>query len=963
MMQRLRFLFSALGVLPLCALAGPCHTENISLAAISERIDTLAARGQFDEAELAACIAALRALDDAKAAQAADLREARRLIDHGDAVAASELLSTLPEQLAEPALHERDLLRAELAMSQGRYADVESLAREIIASLPDDDTRNGLRARLLVSRALSQRRDAAATNTAASEVQSYAEHHFGKNSDEVAAAQVELAAAARLSGDHGTSISALERAIAHERAAHAANPRILARALVMQAQSRKLVGDYARAAQDYETATTYLREHPEPLPLQLAAAVHGLANLHRDNEQIPRSLDEYVEAEALMARAYGPQSLQLSAVQNNHANALGLLERYDEALVHYQAALSIGETQQQSGNPALGAPIGNIALIHLWKKDFKHAEDGFRRNVELYKDTPSAGEVGTLFPRMGLAASLWGEGQIADAFETAVRAEDERYYALALTAAHLAEDSAIHFQESQRPSLDLVLAIAYATGDAKHVARAWELAMRAHGQITMLTAARLALARGAHDPHLKQAYATWLTAQTHRDELRLAALAGKPDKAKLQNADAAVERSERALGESSATLLSALRPDMSTLAAVRAALPRNATLVSYASGNMRVPEEYALRRSMQRARDIYAFVAMPGMPPRLLRLGGEDEIAHQVKVWRELAGRPDSARAALDTAGKSLRAAIYDPLGLPAREASIVVVPDGELHRLAYAALPADDGTFLVDRGLRFHTLNHESELLKPLLKQDTASVFALSDPRGQETSIDAQRSACAQLDAIGALPGSKREVAAIHALLPSTATWSELSGAAATEDALRARLPGHAVLHLATHALSLAADCLAGSRGAGFAPRKASQDSDDAPAALGALIVAPGTGDGLLSESEIAALDLSSVRWAVLSACDTGLGASRAYEGAFGLRRAFALAGVRSVIMSLWRVDDTATADWMTALYRARWKDRADTLSAVYAAQRDTLRARREAKQSDHPYYWAAFVAAGDWR
>jgi CHAT domain-containing protein len=241
--------------------------------------------------------------------------------------------------------------------------------------------------------------------------------------------------------------------------------------------------------------------------------------------------------------------------------------------------------------------------------------------------------------------------------------------------------------------------------------------------------------------------------------------------------------------------------------------------------------------------------------------------------------------------------------------------------------------------------------------------VFALSDPRGREKSPDAQRSACAQLDALGALPGAQREVAAIHALLPGTGTWSELSGAAATEDALRARLPGNAVLHLATHALSLAADCLAGSRSAGFASRTPSKDADEKDASLGALIVAPGAGDGLLSESEIAALDLSRVRWAVLSACDTGLGASRSYEGAFGLRRAFALAGVRSVIMSLWRVDDAATADWMTALYRARWKDGVDTLDAVFAAQRATLRSRREAKQSDHPYYWAAFVAAGDWR
>src|SRR6185503_18367464 len=69
----------------------------------------------------------------------------------------------------------------------------------------------------------------------------------------------------------------------------------------------------------------------------------------------------------------------------------------------------------------------------------------------------------------------------------------------------------------------------------------------------------------------------------------------------------------------------------------------------------------------------------------------------------------------------------------------------------------------------------------------------------------------------------------------------------------------------------------------------------------------------------EIASLNLSGLEWAVLSACDTGLGQIRAGEGVLGLRRAFQVAGARTVIMSLWSVDDQATRAWMTALYKAR--------------------------------------------
>jgi hypothetical protein len=80
---------------------------------------------------------------------------------------------------------------------------------------------------------------------------------------------------------------------------------------------------------------------------------------------------------------------------------------------------------------------------------------------------------------------------------------------------------------------------------------------------------------------------------------------------------------------------------------------------------------------------------------------------------------------------------------------------------------------------------------------------------------------------------------------------------------------------------------------------------------------------DGILTAEEIASLDLHGVEWAVLSACDTGVGEIKAGEGVFGLRRAFQVAGARTVIMSLWSVEDRATREWMAALYRERFANR----------------------------------------
>jgi CHAT domain-containing protein len=100
-----------------------------------------------------------------------------------------------------------------------------------------------------------------------------------------------------------------------------------------------------------------------------------------------------------------------------------------------------------------------------------------------------------------------------------------------------------------------------------------------------------------------------------------------------------------------------------------------------------------------------------------------------------------------------------------------------------------------------------------------------------------------------------------------------------------------------------------------------------------------------------------------VLSACNTALGEIRPGEGVLGLRRAFQIAGARTVIMSLWSVDDQATRRWMQALYEARLARSLDTADAVRSASLAVLAERRAAHRSTHPFYWAAFVAAGDWR
>jgi len=113
---------------------------------------------------------------------------------------------------------------------------------------------------------------------------------------------------------------------------------------------------------------------------------------------------------------------------------------------------------------------------------------------------------------------------------------------------------------------------------------------------------------------------------------------------------------------------------------------------------------------------------------------------------------------------------------------------------------------------------------------------------------------------------------------------------------------------------------------------------------------VVSGIEDGILTAEEISRLDLSKTKLVVLSACETGLGEVNNSEGVFGLQRAFKLAGVETLVMSLWKVDDKIISQFMLAFYENLYLGKSK-LESFRTAQ-NIIR-----QQNQNPYYWAGFV------
>ena len=205
-------------------------------------------------------------------------------------------------------------------------------------------------------------------------------------------------------------------------------------------------------------------------------------------------------------------------------------------------------------------------------------------------------------------------------------------------------------------------------------------------------------------------------------------------------------------------------------------------------------------------------------------------------------------------------------------------------------------------------------------------------------------------------------------------------TGAAASESWLRDHAPGASILHLAAHGGLLSPESCREPTGAAEEPAAARVRTlwEEAVRARplmrsGLLLTgaagftpldAPGTNDdGVLVAEEAARLDLRGADWVVLSACSTRRGPVVDAEGSLGLHRAFHSAGARTVIASLWDVQDAPARRFMRALYAARLGEGRTTADAMRQAERSVLEELRRSGRSTHPVQWAAFVASGDWR
>lgn len=420
--------------------------------------------------------------------------------------------------------------------------------------------------------------------------------------------------------------------------------------------------------------------------------------------------------------------------------------------------------------------------------------------------------------------------------------------------------------------------------------------------------------------------------------------------------------------------------------AVANALPAGAALVEFVRFNVLDFKAVPARgESLWKAAHYLAFVLHTEKPDsvQMINLGEAEPIERMIAGFRDSITGGDrhlmTAQVFPSTNindGSELRRIVFDPL-LPALGGCVqlFLAPDGDLTRLPFEALPVEPGHYLIDnyqfsyvgvgRDILRFGIETPGQINSPLVVADPNFDLGLGNvptPVSKPNTFERHSRALDPSELhFNSLPGTRVEGENI-AIRLGVEPWLQ-------DNALEGRLKACAspqILHIATHGFFLEDQQRDPNQAIGGNRFGRLSYALENPLLRSGLALAGANTwlkenplpheaeDGILTAEDVSGMDLLDTALVVLSACETGLGEVQVGEGVFGLRRAFVLAGAKTLVMSLWKVPDQQTQELMEDFYRRilEGQPRAEALRQAQLVMK--------AKYPD-PLYWGAFICQGD--
>lgn len=712
------------------------------------------------------------------------------------------------------------------------------------------------------------------------------------------------------------------------------------------------LGDYKRARALYEESLFILHT---PKKAHLAARIKSnLGALHHIQREYTEAEQLYEEALRMTEQALGPRHQYVAVDLNNLASLHQIRGAYDEAEAFYERSLSIKEETLSPRHPDVAIGLHNLASLYVLRGEHAKALQHYDRALTIYEETIGHHHPQVAVTLRGMGSVYLAQGADQRALDAFTRSADIDETTMTRNLAFAAETRRIDYASTLNRSTDQLISLHLQASpeDPATASLALRTVLRRKGRVQDLTGQsyvdiRRSLPRERHEAldDLTKAQGLYSTL-IHRGHGKLSPVAFFETLDRLQRD---IDESWRVIAKSSVRARALMTPI--TIADIQAKLPGDAALVEYVSYSAVLDG----RASKGTREERYAAYIV--LPHRIdwVDLGPAEAIDEQVRSLRdEVAHRAD-----ISTAGRAAHRAILEPvstrLGATNR---LFISPDGNLNLVPFDALVDEYGNYVVER-FHIHYLNSGRDLLRPWMLERPADgpVVIVANPKGTD------------------LPGTEQEAALLASLLGNTVA---LRRDEATETRLRAHERPR-ILHIATHGAFAAGrpnhtifdsqqDGAFHSGGSIFDGLHPTQL--DNPMLYSWLDLASpsavqdersledeSTDDGKLTAYEVSGLDLRGTELVTLSACDTAQGEYQQGEGIMGLRRAFAIAGAQTQVMSLWKVSDTSTAKLMGAYYHRLLAGEGRS-EAMRNSQLEMLRN----PETRHPRDWAAFVVVGEW-
>ncbi|MFK7932821.1 MAG: CHAT domain-containing protein, partial [Saprospiraceae bacterium] len=344
-------------------------------------------------------------------------------------------------------------------------------------------------------------------------------------------------------------------------------------------------------------------------------------------------------------------------------------------------------------------------------------------------------------------------------------------------------------------------------------------------------------------------------------------------------------------------------------------------------------------------------------------------------------GRLRAAKTLYSTQSTARQAALHDLIWKPLstvlnNKKTIFFAPSGVLHRINFGAIAIDETTTIADR-FQLQQLGSTRLLLSQEKQNPTiqsAVVYGGIQYDADSLNLVVDNNAVANVSAVDLpsfrsyrgdnweqLPFTEREAQAVQQMLQQQNIQIQLRTKQSATEAHFKKLSSDnnspELIHLATHGYffpSAKTDARVGVQATKNPLVRSGLILAGANRVWEGGEVLEGQEDGILTAYEIAQMDLSATKLVVLSACETGLGDIEGSEGVYGLQRAFKIAGVDYILMSLWKVKDEQTQEFMTAFYEAWLTDKQDIPTAFAQAQQTM---QRKYALPFNPKMWAGFV------